>query len=44
MFNEFIYVPSPCFFHINSNHQKFMNILLSICEILIGHSQLFPKE
>jgi hypothetical protein len=44
MFNEFIYIPSPNLFHVNSNRHKFMNILLNICEVLIGHSQLFPEE
>jgi len=41
MFNEFLYIPSPYLFHVYSNPHKFMNILLSICDVLIGHSQLF---
>ncbi len=44
MCNKFIYKPSPNLFNVNNNHQKFLNIFLSICEILISHSQLFPKK
>jgi hypothetical protein len=44
LFNEFIYIPSLNLFHVNSNHHKIMNILLNICEVLIGHSKLTPKE
>jgi hypothetical protein len=38
MFNKFIYIPSLYLFYVNSIHQKVMNILLSICEVLISHN------
>jgi len=41
MFNEFLDLPSPYLFHVYSNPHKFMNIFLSIWEILIGHTQSF---
>jgi hypothetical protein len=41
MFNEFLYILSPYLFHVYNNPHKFMNILLSICEVLIGHNQFF---
>jgi hypothetical protein len=44
MCKEFIYNPSPIWFNVNSNHKKFLNILLSICEVMIAHSELFPNK
>jgi hypothetical protein len=41
MFNEFLYKPSPYLFRVYSNPHNFMNILLSICEVLIGQNKLF---
>jgi hypothetical protein len=29
---------SPNLFNVNNNHQIFLNILLNICEVFIGHN------
>jgi hypothetical protein len=38
MFNEFLYITSPYLFHVYNNPENFMNMFLSICEVLIVHS------
>ncbi len=39
----FIYIPSPNLLNVNNNY-KFLDILLCICEVMIGHSKLFLEE
>ncbi len=42
MCKELIYNPSPILFNVDYTYHKFVKIILSICEVLIGHGQLCP--